>query len=132
MLAGVPVPDSKKPRTALELKHARESRANEALKMKDEQLKILSEQNAQVGTRGGRSSERKQVYSLPRHLLHLYHMLLALQLLASLDTVEEEANVIQMGKLAVEEENRTLRDQNFEIQSRARAADAQLKKVRYI
>jgi len=44
--------------------------------------------------------------------------------------VEEEANIIQMGKLAVEEENRTLRDQNFEIQSRARAADAQLKKVR--
>jgi hypothetical protein len=43
--------------------------------------------------------------------------------------VEEEANIIQMGKLAVEEENRTLRDQNFEIQSRARAADAQLKKV---
>jgi hypothetical protein len=38
--------------------------------------------------------------------------------------------VIQMGKLAVEEENRTLRDQNFEVQSRARAADAQLKKVR--
>ena len=51
------------------------------------------------------------------------------QLLASLDTVEEEANIIQMGKLAVEEENRTLRDQNFEVQSRARAADAQLKKV---
>ena len=43
--------------------------------------------------------------------------------------MEEEANIIQMGKLAVEEENRTLRDQNFEIQSRARAADAQLKKV---
>lgn len=52
------------------------------------------------------------------------------QLLSSLDSVEEEANIIQMGKLAVEEENRTLRDQNFEIQSRARAADAQLKKVR--
>lgn len=51
------------------------------------------------------------------------------QLLSSLDSVEEEANIIQMGKLAVEEENRTLRDQNFEIQSRARAADAQLKKV---
>ena len=53
------------------------------------------------------------------------------QLLASLDTVEEEANIIQMGKLAVEEENRSLRDQNFEIQSRARAADAQLKKVKF-
>lgn len=38
----------KKPRTAADLKHARESRANEALKMKDEQLKILSDQNSQV------------------------------------------------------------------------------------
>ena len=31
--------------------------------------------------------------------------------------------------LAVEEENRTLRDQNFELQSKARAADAQLRKA---
>ena len=34
-----------------------------------------------------------------------------------------------MEKLAVEEENRTLRDTNFEVQSKARAADAQLRKV---
>ena len=80
-----------------DLKAARESRANEALKMKDDQIRILSEQNA--------------------------------ALLRSLDNVEEEANVIQMGKLAAEEENRTLRDQNFEVQSKARAADTILKKV---
>jgi len=80
-----------------DLKAARESRANEALKMKDDQIRILSEQNA--------------------------------ALLRSLDNVEEEANVIQMGKLAAEEENRTLRDQNFEVQSKARAADTMLKKI---
>ena len=86
-----------KPRSVADLRAARESRANEALKMKDEQLRILTEQNN--------------------------------QLLGSLDQAEEEANAIQMEKLAVEEENRTLRDTNFEVQSKARAADAQLKKV---
>ena len=65
--------------------------------MKDEQLKILSDQNS--------------------------------QLLSNLDKVEEDANNIQMEKLAVEEENRSLRDANFELQSKARAADAQLKKT---
>jgi hypothetical protein len=54
--------------------------------MKDEQLRILSDQNA--------------------------------QLLANLDKVEEDANNIQMEKLAVEEENRSLRDVNFELQVR--------------
>jgi hypothetical protein len=39
---------SRKTRSAADLKLARESRANEALKMKDEQLKILSDQNSQV------------------------------------------------------------------------------------
>ena len=64
----------KKPRSVADLRAARESRANEALKMKDEQLRILTEQNN--------------------------------QLLGSLDQAEEEANSIQMEKLAVEEENR--------------------------
>lgn len=54
--------------------------------MKDEQLRILSDQNA--------------------------------QLLGNLDKVEEDANNIQMEKLAVEEENRSLRDVNFELQVR--------------
>ena len=65
--------------------------------MKDEQLRILSDQNS--------------------------------QLLVNLDKVEEDANNIQMEKLAVEEENRSLRDVNFELQSKARAADSQLKKA---
>ena len=74
----------------------RDSRAQEAIKMKDEQLRILTEQNS--------------------HLLR------------SLDSVEEEANTMQLEKLAVEEENRKLRDQNFELQSKARA-DAAMRKA---
>lgn len=84
-------------KSADELKKARETRASEALAMKDEQLRILSEQNG--------------------------------KLLVSLDKVEEEANTIQMEKLAVEQENRTLRDNNFELQSKARAAETSAKRM---
>ena len=52
--------------------------------MKEEQIRILSEQNN--------------------------------QLLTNLDKIEEDANHIQLAKLAVEEENRSLRDLNFELQ----------------
>ncbi len=38
------------------------------------------------------------------------------QLLSNLDKVEEDASNLQMEKLAVEEENRSLRDMNFELQ----------------
>lgn len=37
-----------KTRTVADLRAARESRANEALKMKDEQLRILQDQNNQL------------------------------------------------------------------------------------
>lgn len=84
-------------KSADELKKARETRASEALAMKDEQLRILSDQNG--------------------------------KLLVSLDKVEEEANTIQMEKLAVEQENRTLRDNNFELQSKARAAETSAKRM---
>ena len=84
-------------KTTEELKNARENRAAEAFRMKDEQLKILSEQNS--------------------------------SLLASLDKVEEESNSIQLEKLAVEQENRTLRDNNFDLQSRTRAAETMTKKL---
>eukprot|EP01038_Epipyxis_sp_PR26KG_P009467 gene9467-12754_t len=80
-----------------ELRKARESRAADALKMKDEQLKILSEQNA--------------------------------SLLKTLDKLEEEANTIQLEKLAVEQENRSVRDSNFELQSKARAAETLSKRM---
>ena len=50
-------------------------------------------------------------------------------LLRSLDAVEEEANRIQLDKLSCDEENRTLRDQNFELQSRVRAAEEKTKKA---
>ncbi len=43
--------------------------------------------------------------------------------------MEIEANRIQMEKLALDEENRTLRDQNFELQSRVRAAEEKTKKA---
>ena len=52
--------------------------------MKDEQLRILSDQNT--------------------------------LLLGNIDKVEEQSNYLQMEKLAVEEENRSLRDLNFELQ----------------
>ena len=65
--------------------------------MKDEQLKVLTDQNS--------------------------------QLLRALDAMEEEANRIQTGKLATEEENRKLRDQNFELRNKARAAETQAKKA---
>ena len=84
-------------KTADELKKARETRAADALRMKDEQLRILSEQNA--------------------------------SLLSALDKVEDEANTIQMEKLAIEQENRSIRDSNFELQSRARAAETQSKRM---
>jgi myosin protein heavy chain len=84
-------------KTADELKKARESRAADALRMKDEQLKILSDQNA--------------------------------SLLSVLDKVEDDANTIQMEKLAIEQENRSIRDSNFELQSKARAAETQSKRM---
>ena len=84
-------------KSADELKKARETRAADALRMKDEQLRILSEQNA--------------------------------SLLSALDKVEDEANTIQMEKLAIEQENRSIRDSNFELQSRARAAETQSKRM---
>jgi len=83
--------------TTEELRKARETRAADALRMKDEQLRILSEQNA--------------------------------NLLKTLDKLEEEANAIQLEKLAIEQENRSLRDTNFELQSKTRAAETLAKRV---
>lgn len=80
-----------------DLKKARESRAAEALRMKDEQLRILTEQNT--------------------------------NLLKTLDKLEEDANAIQLEKIAVEQENRNVRDTNFELQSKARAAETLSKRM---
>ncbi|OQS00936.1 hypothetical protein THRCLA_05811 [Thraustotheca clavata] len=78
-------------------KSSKEVRAQEALAMKDEQLRILTEQNT--------------------------------QLLNTLNSMDDELQALKMSKLQIEEENRSLRDSNFEVQSRARAADAHLKKA---
>jgi hypothetical protein len=91
----LPVPAA--PTSTAQLQKNRENRSLEAIQMKDEQLRILTEQNS--------------------------------QLIRSLDTVEDQANSIQLEKLASEEENKGLRDKNFELQSRARSAEAAFKKL---
>ncbi|KAG7397048.1 LPXTG-motif cell wall anchor domain protein [Phytophthora boehmeriae] len=78
-------------------KGSKETRAAEALAMKDEQMKILGGQNA--------------------------------QLLTSLNAMDDEISTLKMIKLRLEEENRSLRDQNFELQSKARAAETTLIKA---
>jgi len=83
--------------TTDDLRKQRESRAADALRMKDDQLNMLSEQNR--------------------------------NLLTSLDKLEEEANTIQLEKIAVEQESRSLRDSNFELQSKARAAETLSKRM---
>ncbi|KDO27036.1 hypothetical protein SPRG_07748 [Saprolegnia parasitica CBS 223.65] len=69
-------------------KSNKEARALEALAMKDEQLRILSEQNN--------------------------------QLLNTLNNMDDELQSLKMAKLQLEDDNRSLRDSNFELQSRAR------------
>jgi hypothetical protein len=43
--------------------------------------------------------------------------------------VEEESSYIQTEKLQIEQENRGMRDQNFELQSKSRAAETQAKRM---
>lgn len=83
--------------SAMAQKGNKETRANEALAMKDEQMRILGEQNA--------------------------------HLLTSLNLMDDEISALKMHKLQFEDENRSLRDQNFELQSKARAAESNLKKA---
>lgn len=78
-------------------KGTKETRAAEALAMKDEQMKILGSQNT--------------------------------QLLTSLNAMDDEIGTLKMHMLRLEEENRSLRDQNFELQSKARAAETTLIKA---
>ncbi|KAG3254424.1 hypothetical protein PI124_g946 [Phytophthora idaei] len=90
-------PDAAGMVSSLTQKGTKETRAAEALAMKDEQLKILGSQNA--------------------------------QLLTSLNAMDDEIGTLKMNKLRLEEENRSLRDQNFELQSKARAAETTLIKA---
>ncbi|DAZ98621.1 TPA: hypothetical protein N0F65_000816 [Lagenidium giganteum] len=78
-------------------KGSKDSRASEALAMKDEQMRILGEQNA--------------------------------HLLTSLNAMDDEIATLKLHKLQLEEENRSLRDSNFELQSKARAAETNMKKA---
>jgi hypothetical protein len=98
-----------------ELKKARETRAADALRMKDEQLKILNDQNANL---------LKTLDKVLTVLLYFFHSFSEI-----LVKVEEEANAIQLEKLSIEQENRSLRDTNFELQSKTRAAETLAKRV---
>ena len=86
------------PRSLVNIRAARENRAAEALRMKDEQVRIISEQNK--------------------------------NLLESIDHAEQEINALQMEKITIEEDNRALRESNFEVQSKAKASDGQLEEIR--
>ncbi|KAE8915101.1 hypothetical protein PF003_g507 [Phytophthora fragariae] len=92
-----PGPDAAGMVLSMTQKGTKETRAAEALAMKDEQMKILGSQNA--------------------------------QLLTSLNAMDDEIGTLKMHKLRLEEENRSLRDQNFELQSKARAAETTLIKA---
>ncbi|KAG1704314.1 hypothetical protein DVH05_006322 [Phytophthora capsici] len=92
-----PNPDAAGLVSSMTQKGTKETRAAEALAMKDEQMKILGSQNA--------------------------------QLLTSLNAMDDEIGTLKMHKLRLEEENRSLRDQNFELQSKARAAETTLIKA---
>ncbi|KAG9401911.1 hypothetical protein AC1031_007616 [Aphanomyces cochlioides] len=79
------------------VKSNKETRTQEALAMKDEQMRILTEQNT--------------------------------QLLATLNQMDDEIQALKMEKAKTDDDNRSLRDANFELQSRVRAAEAHLKKA---
>ncbi|TYZ58154.1 hypothetical protein PybrP1_002396 [[Pythium] brassicae (nom. inval.)] len=90
-------PDAPAAVAAMAVKGNKETRASEALAMKDEQLRILGEQNT--------------------------------QLLRSLNAMDDEIGALQQRRLVLEDEGRALRDHNFELQSKARAAEAGLAKA---
>ena len=81
-------------RSLVEIRAERETRTSEALKMKDQQIEILTEQNK--------------------------------KLLNAVDHAEEEINALQLEKIHVDEENQTLRENNFDIQTKNRITDAKV------
>ena len=85
-------------RSIQDLQMAKEDRNSEALKMKDEQIRMLSEQNN--------------------------------KLIASLDRTEEELSTFQLEKLTIEEENRNLRQNNFDLQARTKSAESQMNEIK--
>jgi len=80
-----------------DIRAARESRAAEALKLKDEQIRILNEQNS--------------------------------KLLESIDRAEEEIGVLQTERDRVREDSCSLRENNFQLQAKAKASDGELEKA---
>ena len=84
--------------TLSELKNAREARTTEALRIKDEQIRILTDQNN--------------------------------KLLQSMEKSEEEISAIQLAKAHVDEENRQLRESNFNIQSQAKVSGAEYEEMK--
>ena len=85
-------------RSIQDLQMAKEDRNGEALKMKDEQIRLLTEQNS--------------------------------KLISSLDRTEEELSTFQLEKLTIEEENRNLRQNNFDLQTRTKSAESQMYEIK--
>jgi len=52
------------------------------------------------------------------------------QLISSLDRAEEELGTVQLEKLTTEEENRNLRESNFELQAKAKSAEGRLEEIK--
>ena len=51
-----------------------------------------------------------------------------MELLKTLNTLDDEKKSLQLEKLGLEEENRVLREKNFEMQSKVRASETQMRK----
>ncbi len=85
-------------RSLVDIKAARETRTSEALKIKDDQIRILTEQNN--------------------------------KLLEAIEKGEEEISAVQLEKLHVDEENRQLRENVFEVQSKAKVEAGELETLR--
>lgn len=88
---------AKSHRSLVEIKNAREIRTSEALRIKDEQIRILSNQNN--------------------------------TLIEAIEKGEEEISALQLEKSHVDDENRNLRDNNFNLQSKAKVTLAEYEKL---
>lgn len=88
---------AKSHRSLVEIKNAREIRTSEALRIKDEQIRILSNQNN--------------------------------TLIEAIEKGEEEISALQLEKSHVDDENRNLRESNFNLQSKAKVTLAEYEKL---
>ncbi len=86
------------PRSIHDLDSAKQRSMSESLKMKDEQIRILTEQNKELTT--------------------------------SLDYSEEALRMLKIEKAAIEEDNKTIRESNIRLQSKATCAAGELEDIK--